>query len=140
MALNLHGQAADVDGVHFFRQALLGLQNQGVRVPLEGPTPDIVLADLERQVIRDEDQPAARGSSKGGIGDGCRRRAIGSRRAHLEVFVPCMSSMDVLLPFTWPACDSGPPPCSSPMLPPKSPCAKAARLLNDCRENCMLRS
>lgn len=51
-----------------------------------------------------------------------------------------MSSMDVLLPFTTPACDSGPPPCSSPMLPPKSPCAKAARLLNDFLENCMMQS
>lgn len=61
MALYFHRQAANVDGVHVLGQALLGLQNESVRVPLEGPAPNIVFADLERQVIGDKDQPARQG-------------------------------------------------------------------------------
>ena len=60
MPLNLHRQAADIDGVHLVGQAVAGVVHQGVLVPLEAPARHLIPLRPERQVVGDENEPAGR--------------------------------------------------------------------------------
>lgn len=137
VALNLHRQAAHIDGLHVIRQATLGLQHQRVLVALKAPACHLVLGHLERQVVGDKDESATGGGPQSGAGVSCRRGGRGGGcgapgglpETHRLVLRPSMSSIDVREPLSSAAAlwDRGPPPCSSPVedWPPKSPWARA---------------
>lgn len=143
--VHLKGQAAHVDGLHVVGQALLGLRDEGILVPLELVAVPAGLG-AQGQLVAHKNAPARGRERRGGWARGPvpaidpRSRGHQPKAAHLCVRrVGVSLSIEVVDPLFPPPCeaDREPPPPSSEMEPPNSPEARACRLVKDLRENCM---